>query len=74
MLESITANGHSFDECKDVLRKSTSQSFLGASRNFEFNADIKLATGFKEFNTWCRENDIPVVIVSRCLVKFCSSS
>ncbi|KAJ7038806.1 HAD-like domain-containing protein [Mycena alexandri] len=47
MLESITANGHSFDTCKEVLRKN-----------------IKLDAGFKDFNTWCRENDIPVVIVS----------
>ncbi|KAJ7268218.1 HAD-like domain-containing protein [Mycena haematopus] len=47
MLESITANGHSFDECKEVLRKN-----------------IKLDLGFKEFNAWCRANDIPVIIVS----------
>ncbi|KAJ7728896.1 HAD-like domain-containing protein [Mycena metata] len=47
MLESITANGHSFNTCKEVLRKN-----------------IKLDAGFKDFNTWCTANDIPVVIVS----------
>jgi 2-hydroxy-3-keto-5-methylthiopentenyl-1-phosphate phosphatase len=29
------------------------------------NTDIKLDHGFKEFELWCRGNDIPVVIVSR---------
>ncbi|KAF7364172.1 hypothetical protein MSAN_01076500 [Mycena sanguinolenta] len=47
MLESIVANGHSFEECKEVLRKN-----------------IKLDSGFKDFNSWCKANDIPVVIVS----------
>ncbi|KAJ7478894.1 HAD-like domain-containing protein [Mycena latifolia] len=47
MLASITANGHSFDKCKEVLKKN-----------------IKLDAGFKDFNTWRRANDIPVVIVS----------
>ncbi|KAJ7079298.1 HAD-like domain-containing protein [Mycena belliarum] len=47
MLESIVANGHSFDECKEELKKN-----------------IKLDSGFKDFNTWCSANDIPVVIVS----------
>ncbi|KAJ6579381.1 HAD-like domain-containing protein [Mycena sp. CBHHK59/15] len=47
MLESIVANGHSFDECKEVLRQN-----------------IKLDHGFKDFDSWCRANDIPVVIVS----------
>lgn len=27
--------------------------------------DIKLDPGFKEFYTWCKSNDIPVIIVSR---------
>lgn len=26
MLESVAANGHSFEECKEVLKKSTSYS------------------------------------------------
>lgn len=47
MLESIVANGHSFEMCKEELRKN-----------------IKLDGGFKEFDAWCRANDIPVVIVS----------
>ncbi|KAF8655363.1 hypothetical protein AX16_003098 [Volvariella volvacea WC 439] len=47
MLESIVANGHTFEECKETLRRN-----------------IKLDPGFKEFYTWCRANDIPVIIVS----------
>ncbi|KAJ7740450.1 HAD-like domain-containing protein [Mycena maculata] len=47
MLESITANGYSFDACKEELKKN-----------------IKLDVGFKDFDTWCRTNDIPIVIVS----------
>ncbi|KAF7289848.1 hypothetical protein MIND_01359200 [Mycena indigotica] len=47
MLESIVANGYSFEACQDELRKN-----------------IKLDAGFKDFHTWCRSNDIPVVIVS----------
>ena len=29
--------------------------------------DIKLDPGFKEFYAWCKSNDIPVIIVSRCV-------
>ncbi|KAF8198692.1 HAD-like domain-containing protein [Mycena galopus ATCC 62051] len=47
MMESITANGHSFEFFKETLQKN-----------------IKLDPGFKDFDAWCRENDIPVVIVS----------
>ncbi|KAF8997109.1 HAD-like domain-containing protein [Cyathus striatus] len=47
MLKSVVANGHSFEECKEILRK-----------------DIKLDPGFKVFYAWCKENDIPVIIVS----------
>ncbi|KAM6503151.1 HAD-like domain containing protein [Amanita muscaria] len=47
MLESVSSNGHTFEECKELLRKN-----------------ILLDTGFKEFNTWCKENDVPVIIVS----------
>ena len=28
-------------------------------------ADIKLDSGFRDFYRWCKERDIPVVIVSR---------
>ncbi|KAF7324038.1 hypothetical protein MKEN_00626000 [Mycena kentingensis (nom. inval.)] len=52
MLQSIVANGHSFETCKEELRKN-----------------IKLDSGFKEFHAWCSTNDIPVVIVSRCVVR-----
>ncbi|KAG6844499.1 hypothetical protein H0H87_006385 [Tephrocybe sp. NHM501043] len=47
MLESVVAAGHSFEECKEVLRKA-----------------IKLDPGFKEFYSWCKANEIPVIIVS----------
>ncbi|KAJ7627719.1 HAD-like domain-containing protein [Mycena polygramma] len=47
MLESVSANGHTLDQCKEELRKN-----------------IKLDTGFADFNAWCRANDVPVVIVS----------
>ncbi|KAJ7254809.1 HAD-like domain-containing protein [Mycena rebaudengoi] len=47
MLRSIVTNGHSFEECKEELKRN-----------------IKLDHGFKEFELWCRGNDIPVVIVS----------
>lgn len=41
-----------------------------SSHNFSYrlmqekNPDIVLDTGFKEFYSWCKENDIPIVIVS----------
>ncbi|KAH9478598.1 Pdp3-interacting factor 1 [Psilocybe cubensis] len=47
MLASVAANGHTFEECKELLRKN-----------------IKLDPGFKEFYAWCKNNDIPVIIVS----------
>ncbi|KJA17613.1 hypothetical protein HYPSUDRAFT_70606 [Hypholoma sublateritium FD-334 SS-4] len=47
MLASIVANGHTFEECKEILRQN-----------------IKLDPGFKDFYAWCKENDVPVIIVS----------
>ncbi|PPQ88787.1 hypothetical protein CVT25_010473 [Psilocybe cyanescens] len=47
MLASIVENGHTFEECKELLRNN-----------------IKLDPGFKEFYAWCKNNDIPVIIVS----------
>ncbi|KAG6884889.1 hypothetical protein C0993_007398, partial [Termitomyces sp. T159_Od127] len=47
MLESVSAAGHTFEECKEVLRQN-----------------IKLDPGFKEFYAWCKDNDVPVIIVS----------
>jgi 2-hydroxy-3-keto-5-methylthiopentenyl-1-phosphate phosphatase len=29
--------------------------------------EIKLDSGFREFYAWCKANDIPVIIVSRCV-------
>ena len=34
--------------------------------------DIKLDPGFKGFYTWCKANDVPVVIVSRHVVIYTS--
>ncbi|KIM35692.1 hypothetical protein M413DRAFT_449632 [Hebeloma cylindrosporum] len=47
MLASVVENGHTFEQCKEILRQN-----------------IKLDPGFKEFYTWCKSNDIPVIIVS----------
>ncbi|KAG6872469.1 hypothetical protein C0995_009468 [Termitomyces sp. Mi166 len=47
MLESVATAGHTFEECKEVLRQN-----------------IKLDPGFKDFYAWCKENDVPVIIVS----------
>ncbi|EKM57697.1 uncharacterized protein PHACADRAFT_192834 [Phanerochaete carnosa HHB-10118-sp] len=48
MLQSVSANGHTFEECKEVLKKN-----------------IWLDPGFKDFYAYCKEHDIPVVIISR---------
>ncbi|KAI0367417.1 hypothetical protein BV20DRAFT_1045630 [Pilatotrama ljubarskyi] len=47
MLESVSANGHTFEECKEVLKKN-----------------ISLDVGFKDFYRYCKEHDIPIVIIS----------
>ncbi|KAF9530291.1 HAD-like domain-containing protein [Crepidotus variabilis] len=47
MLASVVKNGHTFEECKKILKDN-----------------IKLDPGFKDFLTWCKELDIPVIIVS----------
>ena len=69
MLESVVANGHTFEDCKEILRTSLfwvlvhlHLAFAAFSRH---EIDIKLDPGFKEFYTWCKSNDIPVIIVSR---------
>ncbi|KAF8632335.1 hypothetical protein AX15_001923 [Amanita polypyramis BW_CC] len=67
MLESVAANGHTFEECKDVLRKSVWLSpvlfyyYLGL---LTLQLDILLDTGFKDFYAWCKTEDVPVIIVS----------
>ncbi|TBU27991.1 HAD-like domain-containing protein [Dichomitus squalens] len=47
MLESVSGNGHSFDFCKEELKKN-----------------ITLDAGFKDFHRYCKEHDIPIVIIS----------
>ena len=66
MLESVVANGHTFDQCKEILRNSA-YLLLNKKSNISsrHGIDIKLDSGFKEFYTWCKSNDIPVIIVSR---------
>jgi hypothetical protein len=67
MLESVAANGHSFDECKEILKKSEWSAGRAHSRNVMcLHADIKLDSGFKLFYKWCKAHDIPIIIVSRC--------
>lgn len=71
MLESVVANGHTFDDCKEILRNSAYlvHCLLGKSQHSPYHGlDIKLDSGFKEFYTWCKSNDIPIIIVSRCVL------
>lgn len=66
MLQSVVANGHNFDECKEVLKQSTPQSVVSPFCFVDHpSADITLDTGFKEFYNYCQTNDIPFVIISR---------
>lgn len=69
MLESVTKNGHTFEECKQILHDSEWSSTLKAlSDNSTSHSDIKLDEGFKSFYTWCKSVDIPVIIVSRYVI------
>ena len=65
MLDSVAAK-HSFEYCIEELRKSEAVLLhhCTCSETLPFQ-DIKLDSGFKEFFAFCKENDIPVVIVSR---------
>jgi len=77
MFQSATANGHSFEECKEILRKSAwgdaSPLFHFAQALRDISLDIKLDPGFKEFYTWCKaNNDVPVIIVSKHVAIFTS--
>jgi hypothetical protein len=68
MLESVGKNGHTFEECKKVLKDSTPLSLItNFHRCFSgrHNSDIKLDSGFKDFFRYCKSQDIPVIIVSR---------
>ena len=64
MLDSVVANGHTFDECKEILQNSA-WFYLCQLNVPDLEIDIKLDLGFKEFYIWCKSNDIPVIIVSR---------
>jgi hypothetical protein len=69
MLQSVANNGHTFEECKEVLKKSQLRlvnvfALLRGLFSSSF-IDIKLDPGFKDFYRWCKANDIPVIIVSR---------
>lgn len=74
MLESVADNGHSFEECQEILKKSTSlrRDRRAAHADGCVSVDIKLDPGFKDFYRWCKESGIPVIIVSRrvCLYAF----
>jgi hypothetical protein len=66
MLKSVCDNGHNFEECKEILRKSRiiAECFEKRSIDLSSALDIKLDPGFKNFYRWCRENNVPVIIVS----------
>ena len=66
-LESVAANGHTFEECKKILRESASVSWLVMITNLMRCLDITLDAGFKDFYKYCAENDIPITLVSRCM-------
>jgi hypothetical protein len=69
MLESITANGHSLDECKELLRRSSPLPLIvilvSHLLSRVYLLDIKLDPGFKPFYAWCKARDIPITIISR---------
>lgn len=77
-LESVTANGHSFGDCKEILKKSMHYTFCSIlhprTNSWNVSVDIKLDPGFKDFYTWCKANDIPVIIVSRYALSSSRSS
>ena len=71
MLESVSGNGHSFEFCKETLKKSTLLCPLASSEG-EFDGiqppprtDIVLDAGFKDFYRYCKGHDVPIVIISR---------
>ena len=67
MLESVSGNGHSYDFCKEELKKSTPRSSLASHIHigaYRCASDIKLDAGFKDFHAYCKAHDIPVVIIS----------
>lgn len=71
MLQSVVANGHSFAECQEILRQSAYPAggvrLRSKLKPSSRSADIVLDPGFKTFFRWCRENGVPVIIVSSCV-------
>lgn len=74
MLRSVVANGHTFEQCKEELKKSTciipsSDPIIFLIVTFHLSLlwllDIILDAGFPRFYEYCKEVDIPVVIISR---------
>jgi 2-hydroxy-3-keto-5-methylthiopentenyl-1-phosphate phosphatase len=49
--------------CCDRVRSLLALRVCDSGSN-TYYADIKLDPGFKDFYKWCKENDIPVIIVS----------
>jgi len=70
MLNSVTENGHRFDECKKILRESECAPLPAQHHPINTTKDIALDPGFREFHAWCKAKDIPVIIVSRCVCSF----
>lgn len=70
MLESVSANGHTFEECREAMKKSTSLSsarFVLEKRLVDLwrCLDISLDEGFKDFYQWVKEVDLPFELISR---------
>jgi len=73
MLQSVSKNGHTLEDCKEYLRKRAflpSRQIQGDSGLYALNLDMVLDPGFKEFYKWCKDNDIPFIIVSRFVLRF----
>ncbi|PIL30121.1 hypothetical protein GSI_07698 [Ganoderma sinense ZZ0214-1] len=68
MLESVSGNGHSFEFCKEELKKSKRQPRTRPEREFDGihppSTDIVLDAGFKDFYRYCKRHDVPIVIIS----------
>ena len=70
MLASIAANGHTFDDCKEILRRGGERNGVPKFNFINFlPTDIRLDPGFREFFAWCKMHDIPFIIVSRLVFR-----
>jgi len=65
MLQSVSQNGYSFGECKQVLHDSRYDKLFLLFNSLTDTIDIELDPGFKEFYAYSKLADIPVIIVSR---------